>query len=125
MNKASVVVFCTLKEEFILFPRKGSFLLESPGGKLEPNETLIECAIREIHEEVNVVLTKNDLIFFNTMLHKKPTESTLIYTYLCLNKEPFGTKIPYSKLQDYPLAFKEDILGLYLNIITFLKQCSF
>lgn len=124
MNKASVVVFCTLKEEFILFPRKGTFLLESPGGKLESNETFLECAIREIYEEVNIVLTKNDLIFFDTMVYKKPTETTIIHTYLCLNKEPSGTKISYSALQNYPLAFKEDITGLYLDIINFLKQCS-
>lgn len=33
-----------------------------PGGKLEDNEELIECGIRELYEETNIVLDKNSLI---------------------------------------------------------------
>jgi 8-oxo-dGTP pyrophosphatase MutT (NUDIX family) len=32
-----------------------------PGGKLEDNETLIDCAVRELYEETNIVLKSNQL----------------------------------------------------------------
>ena len=33
-----------------------------PGGKLEHNETLIDCAVRELHEETSIVLKSYQLI---------------------------------------------------------------
>jgi 8-oxo-dGTP pyrophosphatase MutT (NUDIX family) len=33
-----------------------------PGGKLEDNEELIDCAVRELYEETNIVLKSNQLI---------------------------------------------------------------
>ncbi len=32
-----------------------------PGGKLEDNEELIDCAVRELYEETNIVLKSNQL----------------------------------------------------------------
>jgi len=36
----------------------GAGKINGPGGKLDPGETLIECATREIHEELGVVVTE-------------------------------------------------------------------
>ena len=33
-----------------------------PGGKQEPNETAIDCAIREVREELGIVLQSKDLV---------------------------------------------------------------
>jgi len=32
-----------------------------PGGKLEDNETLVDCAVRELYEETSIVLKSNQL----------------------------------------------------------------
>lgn len=36
-----------------------------PGGHLEMNESLEDCAVRECLEETGVIIDKNDLIFLN------------------------------------------------------------
>lgn len=50
--------------EFLAVSRKDDFVnLGLPGGKVEPNETAAECAIRETLEETGVKILQQHLIF--------------------------------------------------------------
>lgn len=82
--KVSIVVFYRKHPEnieFIMFPRIGSNLLEFPGGKIENNETYLECALREIHEEVNLVLDPLKCFFYDISSHFKFKIATYLYEY--------------------------------------------
>lgn len=53
---------------------------EFPGGKLEENEKVKECLIREIHEELALNITVGDI--FEVVHHKYPDKNVLILCYL-------------------------------------------
>ncbi|WP_257293913.1 8-oxo-dGTP diphosphatase [Endozoicomonas sp. YOMI1] len=55
-GKDSATLTFVIKDEQILLIRKkrglGAGKINGPGGRLEPGETLLECAIREVQEEL-------------------------------------------------------------------------
>ena len=54
---------CVLRDGALLTVRKrGTSRFMLPGGKLEPGETPVECAVREASEEIGLVLDPADLI---------------------------------------------------------------
>ena len=62
----------------------------SCAGHIDINETPKDAAIREMHEELNIILDKKDLVLLDTYLNKiKLNEETYInhYTYLYIVKK--------------------------------------
>jgi 8-oxo-dGTP diphosphatase len=54
---------CVVRDGSLLTVRKrGTSRFMLPGGKLEPGETPVACAVREAAEEVGLVLSADDLI---------------------------------------------------------------
>ena len=54
---------CVLRDGALLTVRKrGTSRFMLPGGKLEPGETPVECAVREAAEEIGLVLAAEELV---------------------------------------------------------------
>ena len=54
---------CVLRDGALLTVRKrGTAMFMLPGGKLEPGESPLECAVREAAEEIGLVLAPEQLI---------------------------------------------------------------
>lgn len=56
-------------------------LWEFPGGKIEPGETIEECAVRECREEIGVEV--QPLRLFQELTHNYPEVSVHLYFELC------------------------------------------
>jgi mutator protein MutT len=56
-------------------------LWEFPGGKKEPGETLEECVIREIREELGVQIKPYKLLL--SVTHEYETKIVELYAFLC------------------------------------------
>jgi len=99
------------KENKVLFlHRRNKNIFKAPGhwglvgGKIEQGEKPIECAIREAHEEVGIILKQEDLTFVNVAWEKVTatppnqtaiTETLIACTFVArtwqgipINKEP-------------------------------------
>lgn len=54
---------CVVRDGALLTVRKrGTSKFMLPGGKLEPGESFVDCAVREAAEEVGLVLRAGDLV---------------------------------------------------------------
>lgn len=54
---------CVLRDGMLLTVRKrGTSMFMLPGGKLEPGESAVDCAVRESAEEVGLALAAADLV---------------------------------------------------------------
>jgi 8-oxo-dGTP diphosphatase len=56
-----------------------------PGGKIEDNELLSECAIRETSEEIGIVIEKSDIISESVIMHRGAYGVRLTYFALIEN----------------------------------------
>ncbi len=64
IHKAAGII---IKDRRLLVERsKGKDVFVAPGGKLEPGETSVQAAIRELKEEFQLNITENDLEEFGT-----------------------------------------------------------
>ncbi|MBD2751221.1 NUDIX domain-containing protein [Microvirga sp. BT688] len=62
-----IVAVALLRDEQLLLVRKrGTERFILPGGKFEPNETALEVACRELHEELGIPLSPQALDFLGT-----------------------------------------------------------
>ena len=80
---------------------------EFPGGKLEENESEIDCIKREIREELNIEIE----------ILKKLSNSIFDYRTFKINLIPFLTnyvsgKIILNEHKDYKLLYKSELLNL-------------
>lgn len=103
--KVSIVVFYRKHSEdveFIMFPRAGSQLLEFPGGKIEENETFLECALREVKEEVNLELDPLKCFFYEVSSHFKFKIATYLYEYDFNQKEGIKLNSVNQKMFHFP-----------------------
>lgn len=56
-------------------------LWEFPGGKREKNETFEQCLVREIHEELGVEISVNEL--FKEIVHAYPNKTVRLRFFSC------------------------------------------
>jgi 8-oxo-dGTP diphosphatase len=57
-------------------------LLEFPGGGIEAGETPLQAAVREVEEEVGIVIRPEDGKFMGTYHNEFSTKSILLYVFL-------------------------------------------
>nr|NJM01257.1 NUDIX domain-containing protein [Desulfobacula sp.] len=94
-------------------PAKG--MLDFPGGFAEPGETIEECLVREIKEELN--LDAGSLTYFcsvpNTYVYKEVTYSITDFAFFC-------------RIPDFgPIAARDDILDFSFMNPAALKKKDF
>jgi 8-oxo-dGTP diphosphatase len=78
---------------------------EFPGGKLEENETLKECLVREIKEELCIDIIVKDLVLIH--IHNYKALTVEIYFYNCTYK---NGNIKLNVHNDYKWLNKEQLL---------------
>lgn len=116
-----------LREGQVLLIRKkrglGAGKINGPGGKLEKNESLAECAVREVQEEVGLTPThlepRGDLRFQfldGYAIHVHVFVATAYTGQLCETEEAFPIwfrlgDIPYSEMWEDDLLWLPQVLG--------------
>lgn len=81
-----VVAAIIFKERKILIARRAthkqhSGMWEFPGGKVEYRESYEDTLLREIREELNIVITS--IVFWQKNLHKYPEATVELFAYTC------------------------------------------
>lgn len=73
-------------------PFKGCWAF--PGGFMEMDETLEECAVRELKEETGMEVTEDDIMAFGTFsaVDRDPRGRTISKAYLVMVDEPIEVK---------------------------------
>lgn len=80
----------------------GAGFWEFPGGKIEYGETQQQALIREILEELNVVIQPGDLEFLGQNLHHYPGRDILIFLWkIRIRQKPEVTLVDHDKVQWY------------------------
>lgn len=109
------VVIINSKKKILIAKRKPDKPMpnkwEFPGGKLEENETLEECGIREVKEELDLDIRIDSYLGFEDLKHKEQKFCLHIYTahlineiqMLKLNEHTDSAWIAMSELFDYDL----------------------
>ena len=86
MNKVThnLATICYLKQEdkvlMLKFYNKWNKVYAPPGGKLETNETPLECILREYKEETGLTLINPKL---QGISYWKDQEEGIIFVYVC------------------------------------------
>lgn len=62
-NKCGVIVFRKQDNKFLIVKNRTSQFWGFPKGHQEPNETTVETAIRELHEEAGIKIGEKDIIY--------------------------------------------------------------
>jgi len=106
---AAIILEKTDKNRVLLTQRESGAHLEGfwefPGGKKEPGESLEECLLREIKEELGVSLTI-DKEFDDTFFEYKERRVSLHFFLCSLNRNQKVTKgdwVPIDNLNEYEL----------------------
>jgi 8-oxo-dGTP diphosphatase len=80
---------------------------ELPGGKIEPGETLEECIIREIDEELNIEIKIIEQIKFN--IHSYPSITIKLIPFIC---KYFGGQVTLKEHANFKWLNKNELLDL-------------
>lgn len=117
MKKCTAVI-ARNKDKYLMLFHKKMNALTPPGGKVDGDETPIQCAIRELKEEVNIEATENDLVLCNTLLTSIPNYgSYLLYVYILKRDQDVAENVEYDK---------HSLLGWYsVNDIRQFKRVSY
>lgn len=57
-------------------------LLEFPGGGIEQNETPLQAVVREVEEEVGIIIRPEEAKFMGTYHNENPKKTVLLYIFL-------------------------------------------
>lgn len=98
----------------------GRFCL--PGGKLELNESLEDCALREVYEETNIVLVRESLVPFEIRYKNDRTKivfaSMVSSDIVNLNWEHSDYRwVSFENIGNYKL-----VPGLHTTLVTINKS---
>jgi 8-oxo-dGTP diphosphatase len=80
IRKKKKILLAQRKQDSWMEPNKWEF----PGGRLEPNETLEECLLREIREELGITIAIDRLFMKTTHTYMKNGEEFLITLWVFL-----------------------------------------
>lgn len=132
----SVVITRETKPKVLLIERgnepfKGCWAF--PGGFMEMNETLAECAIRELEEETGLVANTEDIVSIGTFskVDRDPRGRTISQAFLTLVEAPIevkaqddAAKAKWWPLNELPtLAFDhEEIMKNAIGLYRFLTN---
>lgn len=61
--RVAAVVLQRADGAICLVRKRGTYVFMNPGGKPESGESPVECAIREVREELDLVLAAGDLVY--------------------------------------------------------------
>ncbi len=93
-NKAGSICFIESNGQFLLMKRsetshQGGLWTAAPGGKVEPDETSLQAAIREVHEETGLCPKAEEITFIRTVYYRFPDMDYALHLYyLHLDKQP-------------------------------------
>jgi mutator protein MutT len=123
--RAAVTAAVILADDQVLIARRPSLdeddRWEFPGGTMEPGESLEECLVREIQEELGLPIVVERLL--TSVDHDYPEFSLTLHAYLCRLK----TRIPalpssddvrwirIVELGDYPLLPPDEKIAALLS----------
>lgn len=101
-----------------------SSLWEFPGGKIENNETPVEALIRELQEELNILVQPEHCHQIYTTLHRYQSINVQLYIFQISHYEGTPKVLVHKSLKWYPLDQTEEveILQPDLAVIEILQQ---
>ncbi|MBS2213709.1 (deoxy)nucleoside triphosphate pyrophosphohydrolase [Carboxylicivirga mesophila] len=73
-----------------------SWKWEFPGGKIDKGETAEECVIREIKEELNILITVNESL--TPTIHSYPDKTIKLIPFICSITEGTVTAVEHEKV---------------------------
>lgn len=126
---ATAVVIVNGQNEVLLQKRSDNGLWGLPGGLLEMDETIEECAIREVKEETNLEIEIERFIgvFVNPLMRWREVDEAQVFGFGFLAKVVGGslqinddesTELRYFSYQDLPQVHSKDnqeIIEAYYN----------
>jgi len=90
---ASAIITNSQKELLVVRKRNSSFYM-LPGGKIDGEETLVQTLLRELQEELDLVLAPEDFEFLGTHETKAANEQdTIVQGNIFLLKEPLNLSL--------------------------------
>ncbi|MBR8537104.1 (deoxy)nucleoside triphosphate pyrophosphohydrolase [Carboxylicivirga sediminis] len=78
-----------------------SWKWEFPGGKIDKGETAEECVIREIKEELNILITVSESL--TPTIHSYPDKTIELIPFICSIKEGTVTAVEHEKVSWFSL----------------------
>ena len=119
----AIVTLCFVKKDnkiLMINRNKPPFMVmwNALGGHKEENETALECAIREIKEESNVIVDNAKLISISTWNY----DDDEIYVYVSTLPDDFDLSVYPLKIDEGIIDFKE--IDWVLNLKNFVFSSS-
>ena len=96
--------------------------IEPPGGKREVSESLENCVIREVKEELGILIQPLEL--FGTFNTKSPEGDFRVYMYLSKIKEGEPTLMEIDKISDFGWYSFKDIKRFEKEGVLVPNLCS-
>lgn len=97
---------------------------EFPGGKLEENESLQECGIREIKEELDIDIKIDGYLGFEDLIHKERKFCLHFYTARKVDESQLVKLYEHTEYKwvDISELIKYDFPAIDLSVINKLKR---